>query len=484
LALLAWALAAPVAPAEPSLPATELDAWIGGQMARSGIPGYALTVVSSNGVLLERGRGEAAPGRPVTVDTPFVIGSTSKSFTALAVMQLVDAGAVDLDAPVQRYVPEFTMAENAASGVTVRHLLQQTSGIPGAAGGPTLKSARDGSAEEAVAELRDTALAGPPGGEFRYANANFVLAGLVVERVSGQPYAHYVQRHIFDPLQMRHSYTSVADAAAAGLADGHRFWFGVPLRSGPTVRPGLLAAGYLISSVSDLGRYLSMYLQDGRAPDGRQVVSSASLRTMLTPGPQATLGPWADGTRAHYAMGWFVGGPWTESALVHPGNAPDSSAMIVLLPERGWAVAAVTNATHELPAAPPVVDRISRNAVDIVVGDKPVAAGSLRTFYAVFDLGALLLLAGAGWSLARAMRMVRRGGRPRFRPSILAIAGSLLGAALLLQLPVAVGYGWGAAWVWLPDLTLVVGLLVLVLAGNALVRGFALWYWRRRPAPI
>jgi CubicO group peptidase (beta-lactamase class C family) len=311
VALPAWA-APLVARAEPSIPSAELDAWIVRQMDASEIPGYAVTVVSSDEVLLEHARGYAGKSRTVTVDTPFVIGSTSKSFTAFAVMQQVDAGAVDLDAPVQRYIPEFTMAEEAATGITVRQLLQQTSGIAGTAGGPILKSARDGTAEEAIAELRGDRLAGPPGETFRYSNANFVLAGLVVERTSGQPYGRYVQQRIFEPLGMRHSYVSVEEARPNGLADGHRFWFGIPVVSGPTLHPGLLAAGYLISSVSDLGRYLSVYLNDGRTPDGEQIISSDALRTMLSPGPEATLGPWADGTRARYAMGWYIGGPWEE----------------------------------------------------------------------------------------------------------------------------------------------------------------------------
>ena len=346
--LLAWATPLLEVHAEPTSVSAELDAWIGHQMNASNIPGYAVTVVSADDSLLEQTYGTAGAGRPVGPDTPFVIGSTSKSFTALAVMQQVDAGAVDLDGPVRRYVPEFTMADPAAAGITVRQLLQQTSGIAGSAGGPILKSARDGTAEQAIAELRDSRLAGAPGESFRYANANFVLAGLVLERASGLPYGQYVQQRIFDPLGMRHSYASVQPARQDGLAEGHRFWFGFAAPSGPTVRSGLLAAGYLISSVSDLGRYLSLYLNNGETPEGVRIVSRAGLQTMLAPGPEATLGPWADGARVHYAMGWFVGGPWSEPALLHPGNAPDSSAMIVLLPQRGWAVAGATNATNEI----------------------------------------------------------------------------------------------------------------------------------------
>jgi hypothetical protein len=232
----------------------------------------------------------------------------------------------------------------------------------------------------------------------------------------------------------------------------------------------------LISSVSDLGRYLSVYLNDGRTLDGDQIISSDALRTMLSPGPEATLGPWADGTRAHYAMGWYVGGPWKEPALLHPGNAPDSSAMIVLLPQRGWAVAAATNSTSELPIAPSVIDRLSRNAVDIILGEEPVAAGSLRAFYLVFDIAALLLLAGAGWGLVSAVLRLYVDARPRHLwLTWIGISVRLILVAVLLRLPAAAGYGWAGAWVWMPDLTLVVGLLALLLAATTLALTIATW---------
>jgi hypothetical protein len=277
----------------------------------------------------------------------------------------------------------------------------------------------------------------------------------------------------------------VEQAGSDSLADGHRFWFGFATTSGPTVRRGLLAAGYLISSVSDLGRYLSMYINDGKTPDGVQIISSESLRTMLSPGPETTLGPWADGARARYAMGWFVGGPWDEPALLHPGNAPDSSAMIVLLPQRGWAFAGVTNATSELPGAPPVIDRLSRNSVDVVVGEIPAAANSLRTFYVIFDLLALMLLLLAGWDLVRAVRRLGPGTQAR-RPWLtwVGVNVRVILVVVLLRLPGATGYGWPAAWLWLPDLTLVIGILAALLAATAFLTVVADWRARRRGGGI
>ena len=227
LALVA-AVVSPAAAAVPDGPTlARMDRVIEDGMGSSGMPGFAVAVVSGGDVVHARGFGDAGGGRRVTPQTPFVLGSTAKSFTALAAMQLVDAGRLELDAPARRYVPEFRLADQrAADRITVRQVLQQTTGLPETAGGPVVRSAADGTALEALRELGDASPAAAPGDAFEYSNGNFILAGLIVERASGQPYGEYVQRHIFAPLGMRNSYVALDAAQRAGLATGHRYWFG------------------------------------------------------------------------------------------------------------------------------------------------------------------------------------------------------------------------------------------------------------------
>jgi CubicO group peptidase (beta-lactamase class C family) len=439
------------------------------QLDASRVPGGAFAVVTDDGVEAD-GVGTVGDAA-ASADTPFVIGSTTKSFTALAVMQLVDSGDVDLDASVRDYVPELALADGEpVDAITVRDLLQQTSGLDDLAGGPLLASAADGTPLEAVAELADAELASPPGRTWRYANVNYVLAGLVVERASGMRYADYVDRRIFAPLGMD---DSTASGRPEDVSPGHRFWFGIPVESGPTVREAVMAAGYLVSTADDLGRYLAMYLADGRSADGIRVVSAAGIKTLLTPGPEAQLGPWADGGRARYAMGWFVGGPWAADAVFHPGNSPDSSAMLALFPEAGTAVATVVNAGHELPVPgnPALTDRMARNIVHAALGEPVPSAPSLTTLYLVFDLVSLLLVALAGWGLARAVSAWRRGPARPARPALAAVGVVLriAGAALLVLAP-TLAAGWGWAWTWAPDLTLVIACLAVLLAVSTALR--------------
>jgi CubicO group peptidase (beta-lactamase class C family) len=474
--LLVSVIASPVAAAAAPDRATlaRMGGVIRDGMEGSGVPGVAVAVVSRNKVVFARGFGDAGEGRRVTAQTPFLLGSTSKSFTALAAMQLVDAGRLDLDAPARRYVPEFRLADRrAADRVTVRQVLQQTTGMPATAGGAIVRSAADGSALEALHELEDTTLVTRPGAAFEYSNGNYVLAGLIIERTSGEPYAQYVQRHILTPLGMRHSYVALDEAKRAGLATGHRYWFGLATAHGPTFRAGIQSAGYLMSSARDMGRYLAMYLNEGVTADGERIVSRRGLEAMLAPGRSGKLGAWSDHADARYAMGWFVGGPWSEPALLHPGRAPDSSAMIVMFPRRDVAVVTLTNAANELtlPGYPASVDRVERNAIDALIGDPVDTGTSLHRCYVYVDLIALLLLAAVAWPVVRAARALRT--RPRHR--WLAISGVVTRAAggvMLVALP-ALAFGWRAAFLWQPDvftLIVLIGALLLVAAVLRLAR--------------
>jgi CubicO group peptidase (beta-lactamase class C family) len=459
--------AAPAAP-ETSTAAEDVERVLAAQLDSSRVPGGAYAVVTGGQVDAD-GVGTAGDA-DATAATPFVIGSTTKSLTALAVMQLVDAGDVALDARVRDYVPELSLAAGEpVDAITVRHLLQQTSGLDDLTGGPLLASATDGTPLEAVAELAGAELASPPGATWRYANVNYVLAGLVVERASGMSYADYLEQRIFAPLGMD---DSTARGRPVDASPGHRFWFGVPLESGPTVRRAVMAAGYVVSTADDLGRYLEMYLAEGLSRGGTRLVSATGLRTLLSPGPEATLGPWADGMPSRYAMGWFVGGPWSADAIFHPGNSPDSSAMLALLPGEDTGVVSLVNAGHELPVPgnPALTDRMARNVVHAAVGEPVPDPPSLTAFYLVFDLVSLLLLLAAGRGLALAVSAWRGGAHPRHPArAVVGVVLRVLASAVLVLAPGLLG-GWPVAWTWAPDLVLVLACLGALLAGTAALR--------------
>ncbi|MBK8294329.1 MAG: beta-lactamase family protein [Solirubrobacterales bacterium] len=202
LALVALSLLPGASPAFGSIPKStidRIDSYVDNELQSNGVPGASLAIVDRDRTVHVRAFGETGRGdQPVEARTPFITCSVSKSFTALAVMQLVEGGKVDLDAPVGRYLGGFELAPASRSDqVTVRTLLNQTSGLATTAGGAEMRYLDQKSIRDTAMTLNGEELQGPPGTEFRYSNANYVLLGAVIEEVSGESYQDYVRRNIF-----------------------------------------------------------------------------------------------------------------------------------------------------------------------------------------------------------------------------------------------------------------------------------------------
>lgn len=261
---------------------TAVDDYITARMETAHIPGLSVSIVQGDQIVYLKGYGQADPsGRSVTPQTPFIIGSISKTFTALAVMQLVEAGKVDLDAPVQRYLPWFRVADPQASAqITVRSLLNHTSGLPQKADTFLWTDQDAGVLERSVRYLKAVALSRPIG-TFGYSNANYQILGLIVQTVSGQSYEAYVEQHIFAPLDMQASFTSQQQAQQHGMAMGYRWVFGFPL---PATLPYIraeLPAGFLISSAQDMAHYLIAQVNGGQYHD-RSILSPQGMAFLQT----------------------------------------------------------------------------------------------------------------------------------------------------------------------------------------------------------
>src|SRR5215210_6367968 len=245
-----------------------IDRYVEEEMPEVHIPGLALGIVHDDKVVHLEIFGDADPsGRAVTPQTPFILASVSKSFTALAIMQLYEEGKVDLDAPVQRYLPWFRVADKAASDqITLRTLLNHTSGLPEDTSFEPMRSndMGDDALEERVRTLSDVQLNQPVGAAFEYTDANYDVLGLIVQRVAGQSYESYIQEHIFTPLDMNHSFTNQTAAQRNGLATGHRSWFSFPMRFDAPYSRGATPSSYLISSTQDMTHYLIAQLNSGR----------------------------------------------------------------------------------------------------------------------------------------------------------------------------------------------------------------------------
>jgi CubicO group peptidase (beta-lactamase class C family) len=337
LAILAIALAG-VASAQFDF--TKVDDYIQTQMARNGIPGVSIAITQGTKVVYLKSYGMADARRTLRPDTPMYIGSTSNSFTALAVMQLVEQGKLELDAPVQRYVPWFTLADEAAArAITVRHLLNHTSGLSDLQYVEIGRLSDTASIEEGVRDLRAARPVDPVGTKFHYFNPGYATLGLIVEKVSGLPYTKYIQQNILQPLGMTQTYLDLESAQRAGLAHGHSLMFGFPVQRNQPFRQYALPDGFIISTSSDLAHYL-IALGNGGVYQGKHILSQAGMRSLFTGYPPAPF----------YAKGWMIG-QHRGLKLIHHGGANEFfKHEFLMLPERGIGLSVLVNQGY-LPSA-------------------------------------------------------------------------------------------------------------------------------------
>jgi CubicO group peptidase (beta-lactamase class C family) len=317
----------------------KIDAYLQSRMRIANIPGLALGVVSGDQVVYLKGYGIAGPdGRAVTPQTPFIIGSSSKSFTALAVMQLVEAGQIDLDAPVTSYLPWFRTADITASNqITVRNLLNQDSGMGVYAGRQGMADNDQSSTalEQGVRQLAALQLSHPAGQAYEYSNVNYTLLGLIVQTVSQKPYEDYVASEIFAPLHMTRSAAATTDTAAKDIASGHRYWFFWPVAYDAPYPRRLTPAGYLISTAEDMSHYLIAQLNGG-AYDKQQVLSPSGIDALHSPG--AKMGP-----SSSYGMGWIVRGQPGSRKIEHTGDSSNFHSNMLLLPDQQLGIVILIN---------------------------------------------------------------------------------------------------------------------------------------------
>ena len=433
--------------------AARMDAYLAANFPRAGAPGLAVAVVDAGGVRYLRTFGDCPDA-----DAPFVVGSLSKSFTAVAVMQLVEQGAVDLDAPASRYAPGYDVPDE----VTVRSLLNQTSGF----------GAYDSLAEAADGELGETF------GAFSYANANYDLLGRVVEGASGEDYACYLDEHVLEPLGMASTTADPARAEALGMVPGHRDWFGLPVADGFRHAQGDgawggPASGYVASSVRDMASYLRMYLNGGMG-DGARVLSADSVRRMFldrVPDPEGD---------TYYGMGW-TSFSWDDGELVlsHDGQVENYTASMCLLPERGIGIVALSDANDNAGGNIRFFDLVG-GVVSVAIGGTGQPMDDAWTWawcqrvdvlYASALLLAVSPLLLTGRWRRRLSAACRGGVAPIVRARslrMLLVRGVLLHVALpacILALPFVWGVPWRDLLTFSPDVSTVLlasaGLLVV-----------------------
>lgn len=328
----------------------QIDGYLQKELLKAHVPGMAIVIVNKDEVLFSNTYGDCD-----SLNMPFIIGSLSKSFTAIAIMQLAESNKIDINDYAFKYLPDL----GVGSMIIIRHLLNQTSGFTAYQRRNDLK----------IRDFRFIHL-------YEYANVNYDLLGEIIGTISGMNYEDYIKKNIFAPIGMDHSYTSLEEAKNDRLIPGYRNYFGfpVPREIKSFDRKGWISVSgaYLISSASDMGKYLQMYLNNGNG-----IISAESVYTIFYNNVYDLL------SSTYYGMGWTLNNNYREPVLGHSGLVENYMSYMFILPQSDIGVVMLAN-TNDYFVSNNMINDIGENLILQFTEDKPLEPNSKN--YAVSHL--------------------------------------------------------------------------------------------------
>lgn len=368
----------------------ELKRTAAAETQRGILPGFTIALVDDQRLVWSGGFGLAdvkkkLPARP---DTIYRVGSISKLFNAVAVMQQIEAGRLDLDASVQKFAPDFRIESRFASAdpITLRQLLCHRSGLirESPVGGyfddqqPTVLAT--------VRSVADCALVNPPNTQTRYSNIGATVAGYAAQSVTGMAFDFYQREHILRPLGMNDSSFVLTPAVRRKLANSYMRIANADgtfrHEASPLFELGTIPAGNLYASAEDLARFMSCLFADGRTADGRRILTAESLKEMFT--PQLT------GATNGFGLGFSVGRFGSFKTVSHSGAVYGFSSSFVALP--GPKVGVIVLANEDIAMGP--VSKLVEAGLELLLQAKLGRAPAPKPTPA--KLGAAELAAFAG----------------------------------------------------------------------------------------
>ena len=444
-----------------------INSYVQGQWQSSKIPGLAVSVIQNNQIIYhaDDGYADTSAKRPVTSSTLFELGSNTKAFTALAILQLENQGLIAGQAPVSRYLPWFWMQyQGQRAVITVDQLMHHTSGIAAETIGTIPASTATNALPDTVHMLVGTALKHRPGLVFEYATINYDVLGLIIESVTGQSYGQYIRDQLLVPLGLTHTYVGRDSLKRADLPIGYKIFFGNPARYDAPDYRGNTPAGYIISNQEDMIRWSEIQLGTVPVPTTlKQLILQSHL-------PDRSVSPAPDGSS--YAGGWSVF-QIGSGEISHDGSNPNFSSFIGLLPTQNIAVVVLANMdynnTHDIGQG--VVDLILGRDLPKTTSDLYMQVDGAASFVIAICVPVALMLV---WFLLDDLRESWQRKR-RLVPfsagkvAEVAISLTLLGlfAWSLYDIPTLIvqGVPWAFILVWGPN-TLLYALELVALVGG------------------
>ena len=426
---------------------SEIDAYLQTCAENARIPAMSVTIVDKDNVLLSQSYGECE-----SCDTPFLLGSVSKSFTAVCVMQLVEQGEIDLNANISAYLPNATDGDR----ITVRQLLNHTSGL---------------GEHQTLANYKIV----NEQGVHVYVNVNYSLLGEIIEAVSGKSYDEYIKENVFEPLQLSHTAATLDESIENGLIDGYTNYWGFHIQNThkyPTSKAAWITvpAGYISSCANDLGKYLQMYLGGGNG-----IISEQSINTMFY-GDTVYID---DDVPYWYGYGWnTIKEPLSEPVLRHSGLVETGTACIFILPESGIAIAITAN-VNDYFVTNEMMDSLGWGVVLMLLGDAPneIKSSDYILSHVRIDLIMLIVLSVAIISLCLIpgyAKRVKDGKRSSAMISLI-LFNLLLPILILFLVPIFFTTPLWVARAFVPDVYITVVASSALLFISGLARGIILY---------
>jgi CubicO group peptidase (beta-lactamase class C family)/D-alanyl-D-alanine dipeptidase len=337
-----------------------LRPFIEGQLAEKRIPGLSIALVDDRQIVWAQGFGlaDAKREKPATAETVYRIGSVSKLFTDIAIMQLVERGELNLDAPISEYLPDFHPHNPFGAPITLRELMSHRSGLLREPPVGNYFDPTEPSLAATVRSLNDTELVFAPQTHTKYSNAAIAVVGYLLEERSHQAFATYLKHAVLDPLGMEHSSFAPDFNVIQNLAKAKMWTYDGKTFEAPTFRLGMIPAGSLYSTVGDLGRFLTVLLAHGKTGRGT-LLKPATLEQMWSP-------QFPNPGGRVFGLGFVVGALDGRRMVGHGGAIYGFATTLDLLPDDKLGV--VVTATED--AANAVTDRIAAEALRLVLAQR------------------------------------------------------------------------------------------------------------------
>lgn len=436
---------------------SELKSYIENYLEEQRIPGAAISIVENDSVIYSESFGNTGGNElDVTSVTPFLLGSISKSFTALAVLKLAEEGLIGLDDPVKQYLPSFTLKDKITSSkITIKQLLTQTSGISTYDGMAIsdLGSDKRDAIQTNIQLLSDTELIETPGTLHQYSNANYSILAALIEEVSGQSYPEFMDEHVFQPLEMNHTAADIESANDRGYQSGYQYWFGFPVKSKVPYDNGGAPYGYITASSNDMVNYLIALIDRNE----EKLVKEELLDLSFSPHVQT-------GENRYYGFGWRITDPGSNNEMIwHSGSTPYSRTDIFFYPKSKWGAIILTNKEHILEEA--ALIHFRNGVISIMNGEEPTNVdGHFPTIQVTISLF-LLILAG---TIVRLLVNIKSSKEKRYHRMTIGIGIILILLAILLipSLIYFTSSPWHSITLFAPDIALLTVLLTILLFGN------------------